>query len=738
MSIKGSMNQKEIKGRVSLYKVTVDKSLTKAGQAADAKITGDALDARVKRAEIADNLTTDNPLKVLSARQGVELKRQVDELRENGSGATEEQIAQIETNKNNISNLSERKVDKTNVSQMAGESEVLIMSQKAVTQLVSDALGTNKTEYETVDSVDEMTDTSKSYVLSSTGTIWAYGETEPKPNFTNLATTFEHGRLNSSGDIVTTASSGAALAENVVTCTDYIPFANGDVVRIKGYGSLSDYNIVQCQSNGTVGNACKASNIPSSYGTYEYDSTTGIVTLTCVHVTLKQLRVSGILTGTTDDVIITLNEEITYSAGYEWYDTEMTPESATSGGNYVDLLVKVNANTARIANVEERLSDVEVGGSSSDGTVAIPSYWESMVAEKTETIKSLQMAGGKDCVCFAWASDTHIPDSVTDFSTNTGVTTYLGRVMARMLDNCEIPFAILSGDINTRASYGTEDAFVEKLEKLPEHLAPLWGTDRLLMALGNHDGAYGDSTCYYRKQFPPERMWQIFFRSQALDFRRVFSDDGLYFYVDNIAQKTRFIVLNSHYAGEYSVDSNGLAVNNRFSTSCYGQAQLDWLADVALNMPEGYSAIITAHVPPRILKGNDTPYTVDSSQLKGIINAYCNKTTFSGSYTAGVNGWTNSTVNVDFTNAKGEIIAMFAGHIHWDTIDTETLACPLITIIAGGATVNEHQMEDGEVQPTRTRNTDTETSFDVVTINKATRTIYCTRVGGGSDRVISY
>jgi hypothetical protein len=143
-------------------------------------------------------------------------------------------------------------------------------------------------------------------------------------------------------------------------------------------------------------------------------------------------------------------------------------------------------------------------------------------------------------------------------------------------------------------------------------------------------------------------------------------------------------------------------------------------------MPKGYGAIITSHVPPNIT------YTVDKVQLIGIINAYCNKTTYSGSYTAGVDGWTNNSVNVDFTDAKGEIIAMFTGHVHQDTIDTTTLACPLITIISSGAQVNA-----GEV-PQRTFGTDTETSFDIVTINRKTRTIYCTRVGWGKDRVIQY
>ena len=185
-------------------------------------------------------------------------------------------------------------------------------------------------------------------------------------------------------------------------------------------------------------------------------------------------------------------------------------------------------------------------------------------------------------------------------------------------------------------------------------------------------------------------------------------------------------MLNSQFAGEYATDENGWAVNDRFAVSCYGQKQLDWLANVALDMPEGYGAVIATHVPPNMV------YTADREQLAGIINAYCDKSTFSRSQLNGVDGWTNSTVDVDFTDEKGEIIAVFTGHVHQDTIDTTTLACPIITIMAAGAQVNE-----GEALK-RKFGTDTETSFDVVTINRKTRTINCTRVGAGKDRTIKY
>jgi hypothetical protein len=129
---------------------------------------------------------------------------------------------------------------------------------------------------------------------------------------------------------------------------------------------------------------------------------------------------------------------------------------------------------------------------------------------------------------------------------------------------------------------------------------------------------------------------------------------------------------------------------------------------------------------------------VDYYQFAGIVNAYCNKSTYSGSYSGGID-WAHSTVDVDFTAAKGEIIALFCGHEHWDIVDKTTLACPIISIIAAGAPVNTANVKEGEIIPTRYPwGTDQETSFDVVTINRKEKKIYCTRVGAGASRVVYY
>ena len=76
--------------------------------------------------------------------------------------------------------------------------------------------------------------------------------------------------------------------------------------------------------------------------------------------------------------------------------------------------------------------------------------------------------------------------------------------------------------------------------------------------------------------------------------------------------------------------------------------------------------------------------------------------------------------------------AFFHGHIHKDTIDTTSYSFPCISITTAGGDVRDSRMAE------RTPGTATETAIDVVTLDKAARRIYMTRVGVGSDRVCSY
>ena len=80
MSIDATLHEENnIKGKMKSIR-PIDITLTKEGYAAEARATGEALEARVKKVDVVDNLTTDAPDRPLSAAQGMLLKQMIDEL----------------------------------------------------------------------------------------------------------------------------------------------------------------------------------------------------------------------------------------------------------------------------------------------------------------------------------------------------------------------------------------------------------------------------------------------------------------------------------------------------------------------------------------------------------------------------------------------------------------------------------------------------------------------------------
>ena len=80
-------------------------------------------------------------------------------------------------------------------------------------------------------------------------------------------------------------------------------------------------------------------------------------------------------------------------------------------------------------------------------------------------------------------------------------------------------------------------------KEFPKNLYPLWGSEKLLLTIGNHDGCFGciDGYCY-GNQYTPEKIYDTFFKVQTGHKNRHFSRDGSYFYADDEAQKLRYNV----------------------------------------------------------------------------------------------------------------------------------------------------------------------------------------------------
>lgn len=492
------------------------------------------------------------------------------------------------------------------------------------------------------------------------------------------------------------------------------------VVYYMKEGFTSGYYTKEVLEDGTLVLTMKGGGFPAIWGansTHTYKP----------RISMQDVNGNGLALTEAPDLIITLNEEIKYGTPEE-------PSEPTNKGRWVNTHIKYDAVPSNL--VLDNLAELQ-------GYTEIPQYWESEMTDTIEKVLRLKKSAGNNAVSFAWCSDAHVMLNTSA----EGDTTHLGKLIHKAIKNTYTPLAISTGDEQNGASLGTKELLMENFAEMKRHFAPLWGKQEFIALLGNHDGTFGEadeSGLYYQRQLPPEEMFYEYFSEQALDFRRVFSKDGSYFYIDT-PQKVRFICLNTHYVGEaYEVDDDGFAVFDRFNTACLGQAQYDWLIEEALKLPnDEWQCIIASHVAPvvgqnlTIPSGSNPAYNYsslfkDKEILANVLNAYSAKTTYKGAYTAGTDGWNNVSIDCDFSNYKGSIICYIAGHWHRDLTENKTLNGVPIVLITSARDDRDTSL------PPRTDGTDQETAFDVVVVNRKTRNIHCVRCGAGEDRTISY
>lgn len=631
-----------------------------------------------------------------------------------------------------------------------------------IDNLLSQIKNTENTEIVEVSSKTSMTDITKLYAFNGevyrfegeegTSTVSTVSSGENVPKFTNLYKK-EDVVLNTRVSTSSTAAMNGAMLTNWLNVTMDTSLVH-PVVRIKGlphpetFGT-HDYDRFVCMCNGE-----EYKDGSGKWYTYYFNQAArdngnytqevledGTLVLTMLsqgfndawgdstydmepRICFQDVNGDGSALTEAPDLIITVDEPI------EWGPSE----EETSKGRWVNTHVKYRSNSSDL--ILDNLADCQ-------GYASIPSYWESEMINTIEKVNSLKKAAGNNAISFAWCSDAHVILNTTA----EGDTSHLGKLMYKAIKDTNTPLAISTGDEQSGASLATKELLMENFAEMKRHFAPLWGRPEFIALLGNHDGTFGEpdeSGLYYQRQLPPEEMFYEYFSEQALDFRRVFSQDGTYFYIDT-PQKVRFICLNTHYVGDaYEIDDNGFAVFDRFNTACMGQKQYDWLINEALKLPsDEWQCIISSHVAPvvgqnlTIPSGSNPAYNYsslfkDRDILANVLKAYVSKTTYTGSFTSGTNGWNNVNVSCDFTNYKGSIICYIAGHWHRDLTENKSLnGVPIVLITSA------KDDRDASLSP-RTDGTNQETAFDVVVINRKTRTINCVRCGAGEDRMISY
>ena len=352
--------------------------------------------------------------------------------------------------------------------------------------------------------------------------------------------------------------------------------------------------------------------------------------------------------------------------------------------------------------------------------------WYDEVKVTSSAVNSIKLQDDS-VIRFLFSSDIHLEPGAGSES----YTQNIGKVSAAVMQMCDIPFFVNAGDSCTQSSWFMPSDFKANMEEVLLQMEPV-PQQNMLFTVGNHDGATGQKevdgeTLHYRFQLDNQERSSVFFDWQKnSNEQKVFGEDGSYYYLDDPDTKTRYIALNSFWA-PWEGDSEGFVTDiehSFFHNPRFGEEQLLWLANEALNLPSGYAAVINTH---------NVFAALDYEFFKGIVDAFENKTSFSGSY-VGDEQWQSVAIDVDFKKSKGELIAVFQGHEHKDIVYHDKLEIPVITITTAGAARDVRDIDALE----RVKDSASETAVDVVSIDRNERKIYMTRLGAGEDRVIDY
>lgn len=352
--------------------------------------------------------------------------------------------------------------------------------------------------------------------------------------------------------------------------------------------------------------------------------------------------------------------------------------------------------------------------------MSIPFYWQEHIDKKIKQIVEKQNQIGKDCVSFAMITDIH-------WSFNAQ---HCGALLSKVMKECNIPYFFNGGDTFAGFPFCSKESIFQDIKNYRKAFEEI--EERCLLVMGNHDAAFTtkpDISACYNENISKAELYDCYFSFLKNYPHRTFGDDAYYF-VDDTAQKMRYIVLNTHDIPSDEKDENGFAKYNSFRLFCIREPQLQWLALVALDVPDkDWSVALCSHENPNVI--SQKHLTRNNPILTGIINAFQNHTHFSMKTQFDDQPFCNAEIDVDYTEKGGNFIAWLGGHEHKDILQTiDNIVCV--------TTRNDAVRLDGGSAPERIIGTNTEHSFDVFLIDKQNRKGTIIRVGYGEDREFTY
>ena len=341
---------------------------------------------------------------------------------------------------------------------------------------------------------------------------------------------------------------------------------------------------------------------------------------------------------------------------------------------------EIEKSKSEIEKLTDDINNLMPGG--------MPEYYVDHIAEKIQEVNAdTRFING---ICFPFITDLH-------FSANSKNSRFL---LKDVLDNTACDFVVCGGD------YGVTGADAETsrscIADLLEYASTI-GHSKWFAINGNHDFTGSEPLTWgetYNAIYRPSERWTIDGKI------------GGYFCIDNEAQKTRIICLNSCMPP--SVASS--AVMDGLVRIGYNQSQ--YLID-KINEVNAYKIIVVSHIASDSAMSS---YFSNMGGLQTVLELLANKK--AGSITA-----SGRTLNVDFTATTNTLICHISGHSHADESHVSN------GVLSISTTCDAYYKDDGHGA---VAGTVTEQAFDVFCIDYDAETITAVRIGRGVSRKWSF
>ncbi len=306
----------------------------------------------------------------------------------------------------------------------------------------------------------------------------------------------------------------------------------------------------------------------------------------------------------------------------------------------------------------------------------IPDYWKDALDQGANEIRQAMETAGRNKSAFLFYSDAHW--------------TYGSQMSPKLLKylykNTSMTKTFFGGDIVDTESSDREAMkylyeWREMIKDLPNHHS----------VVGNHDD--GNST---DKLFPAEYIYSYLLAAEEAP--NIVYGDGMYYYMDEPCEKTRYLFLDTAYKG---VDDEQIA----FVKEALKSTQSGWHIVVIAHAwyQLDYDSYSERPVP---IKGVDT----NASQIMAILDNYNSR-------------------DGEFADCDGWVEFCIGGHVHYDYDNTTSTGIPIILV--------ETDSYHTRGSFTSTAETTTESSVNGIVADYGNHKVHVIRVGRGESRDIT-